>query len=172
VKSTSLKLFKKGNISSLLSLLLSYKEGIFGRPRIFTWKCVHLTNYGPLNVVVIAVCLPGHSRVITAHLINITWAHHEYRTATLWGQKDTFATGHISSGLTHSYTIDVATSVPQKLAHTCFQEHEGKFGKIVHAWNKSGCPHNIDAFVNTTAVSLNYGLETCFVKLWIGDMSR
>jgi hypothetical protein len=56
------------------------------------------------------------------------------RTLNLFVGKDTFAIAHSSSGLTHSYTINVAISMAAKLGqklYIYFQDPERKFGKII-----------------------------------------
>jgi hypothetical protein len=65
--------------------------------------------------------------------MDLIWVHHEkapkpmQEQRTLQGEKNTFATAHTFSGLTHPYTIGVAISTTGQLGqkvglYICFQE--------------------------------------------------
>jgi hypothetical protein len=58
----------------------------------------------------------------------------EKRILTEQGEDGTFSVAHTASDLTHSFTMDVAISMPGKLGHKThnhFQEPEGEPGTFV-----------------------------------------
>jgi hypothetical protein len=75
-------------------------------------------NCGLLSAVVIAVCLPGHTRALYSPTNGRNMGAPRESAEADAGVENSFAIGHTSNGLTHLYAIDVAISMAGQLVLT------------------------------------------------------
>lgn len=95
------------------------------------------------------------------------------RTLSQKGEKDTWARCQSTNSLTHSYTIQIHTSLAGKLGkkiYICFQEKSGTFGPLVRASLERNTPSNVSLDASSSGKMTKDHFKRWFQNVFAHDV--